>query len=283
MKLYIITILVILNQCVSSQEIQGYDTSNVKYEWDIYYTEEKDSLQSLDVYWNSKLKNDKVLLFVHGGGWLSGDKKQYREMAAHLAEKGITVVLTNYRLSPKVKYPVHTEDAAAAINWTFNFINNYNGDNKNIYLMGHSAGGHIASLVVCDEKFLTKYNLNLGNIAGAITISGVFEIKPQEGGATEKYLGMVFGNDETIWKKASCKTYINEAAKDKLPGFLISWSNEEEGLIINESKNIIEEFKGAGIKFQSYIFEGKNHYNFINELKNKESGFFEKVMQFMGP
>lgn len=281
MKLFLIIILLMLNQRISSQEIQGYDTSNVKYKWDIFYTEENDSLQSLDVYWNSKSEKAKVLLFVHGGGWLSGDKKQYREMAAYLADNGLTVVLINYRLSPQIKFPAHTEDAAAAINWTYNFVNQFNGDKENIYLMGHSAGGHLISLIACDEKFLKKYQLEPGNIAGIITISGVFEIKPQEGGATKKYLGMVFGSEESIWEEASCKTHINEKTKNKTPAFLISWGREEDELIVNESKNIIEEFKTAETKFQSYIFESKDHYVFINELKEKESVFFKKVSQFM--
>jgi arylformamidase len=282
MKLFLITILFILNQQISSHEMPGYDSSNVKYKWDIFYTEKQDSLQSLDVYWNSELENAKVLLFVHGGGWLSGDKKQYREMAASLAGNGMTVVLVNYRLSPQVKFPAHTEDVAAAINWTYTFVNKYNGDKENIYLMGHSAGAHLISLIVCDERYLEKYDLEPSNIAGIITISGVFEIKPQEGGATEKYLGMVFGNDESIWEKASCKTYIDKTTKNKLPAFLISWGREEDELIVNESKNIIEEFKSAGIKFQSYVFKGKDHYTFINELKEKESDFFQKVMRFIG-
>ena len=281
MRLVLSAILFFLfNPHCFSQESQRIEETNIRHHLDIFYTEKEDSLQSLDIYWNNKTKNAKVLLFVHGGGWLSGDKKQYREMAANLADNGVTVVLINYQLSPLVKFPTHIEDVASAIHWTFSFIKEYNGDIENIYLMGHSAGAHLISLILCDEKYLGKHELKPNDISGAITISGVFEIKPQEGGATKKYLGMVFGNDELIWDSASCKNHI-DTTTNKIPPFLISWSKEEEKLIVNESLNIIEEFKNSEINFQSFTFNGKDHYAFKNDLKSVNSIFFDKLMQFM--
>jgi acetyl esterase/lipase len=185
-------LFLLFNQQSFSKETKNLDSTNVRHHWDIFYTESKDSLQSLDVYWNSKSKDAKVLMFVHGGGWLSGDKKQYREMASRLAQNGLTVVLINYRLSPKVKFPSHIEDVASAIHWAESSIGTYNGNKENIYLMGHSAGGHLISLLLFDKSYLEKHEMIPGDIAGAITISSVFEIKPQEGGATKKYLEMVF-------------------------------------------------------------------------------------------
>jgi len=283
MRLILSLILFLLfNQQSFSQETKNFDSANVRHHWDIFYTETKDSLQSLDVYWNSKSKDAKVLMFVHGGGWLSGDKKQYREMASRLAKNELTVVLINYRLSPKVKFPSHIEDVASAIHWAESSIGTYNGNKENIYLMGHSAGGHLISLLLFDKSYLGKHEMIPSDIAGAITISGVFEIKPQEGGATRKYLEMVFGDNETIWESATCKNHIDTETKNKVPPFLISWGKEEEKLIVDESQNIITEFNANEIKFQSFIFDGKNHYAFKDDLKDPESGFCQKIMQFIG-
>jgi hypothetical protein len=175
-------------------------------------------------------------------------------MASNLASNGITVVLINYRLSPKVKFPAHTEDVAAAIHWTFSVIDKYNGDKENIYLMGHSAGAHLISLLLFDETYLDKHELTPKDITGAISISGVFEIKPQEGGATKKYLGMVFGDNERIWETASCNKHIDTTTKHKIPPILISWGEEEEKLIVNESLNFIDVLKESEIKFILYTF-----------------------------
>ena len=202
-------------------------------------------------------------------------------MAFNLANNGITVVLINYRLSPNVKFPAHIEDVAAATHWVFSFIDEYNGDKASIYLMGHSAGAQLISLLLCDKKYLGKYKMIPGAIAGAITLSGVFEIKPQEGGATKKYLGMVFGDDEMIWKDASCKNHF-DTVNHQIPLFLISWCSEEDNLIVNENLNFMDELNKSEIKFQTYTFSGKDHYAFKKELTNSKSAFFRRVIQFMG-
>jgi len=279
--IFILDSLILPGAALMSADRPGLDSANVKYVYDIFYNENQDTLQSLDVFWNRNSKGSKVLVFVHGGGWLSGDKNEYRELASYLASNGITVVLINYRLSPMVKFPSHIEDVSAAIHWVFTSINNYSGDNQSIYLMGHSAGAHLISLILCDDEYLGKYEMMPENIAGAITLSGVFEIKPQEGGATKKYLGMVFGENESIWERASCKNSIDATTKYKIPPFLICWGTEEEKLIADESLNIINEFKRSGIKFQTFNFNGSDHYAFKNDLTNPSSDFFKQVMQFI--
>jgi len=258
---------------------ESFDTE-IKRQWDIFYTPAKDSMQSVDVYWNDASENANVILFVHGGGWLSGDKKEYRDMAADLARLGMTVILLNYRLSPKVKFPAHVEDVAAAIAWAHTSLKKYNGDPEKIFLMGHSAGCHLITLAVCDKQYLEKYGLNQNNINGLITISGVFEIKTQEGGATKNYLGMVFGDDEKVWGDATCQSHINKSKND-LPPFLVTWGEKEDDLLKNESLNIISAFKSAGVMYQTFVFEGSDHNAFVTALQDKENSFSKKLMEFI--
>lgn len=277
----LVGLLLLIHQQIYSQKTQSFDSNDLRYQHNIFYAGTNDTLQSLDVYWNSKSKNVSVLVFVHGGGWLSGDKKQYRGMASYLASNGLTVVLVDYRLSPKVKFPYHIEDVAAAINWVKDSIESYNGKKENIYLMGHSAGGQLITLLMFDKTYLKKYGIVPNDIAGVITISGVFEIKPQEGGATKKYLGMVFGENEKIWRQATCKTHINTNMKNLVPPFLISWGSKENELIMNESLNIIEELKAHEVSYQSFLFDNNNHYAFKDDLMNTGSRFYKNVVEFI--
>ncbi len=276
-------LFLLLNHQSFSQERKGFDSTNtnVKHHWDIFYTKAKDSLQSLDVYWNSESKDAKVLIFVHGGGWLSGDKKQYKEMAENLARNGLTVVLVNYRLSPMVKFPSHIEDVASAIHWTKSTIGTFNGNKETIYLMGHSAGGHLISMMLFDKSYLEDYKIFPSDIAGSVIISGVFEIKPQEGGATKKYLEMVFGSDETVWQRATCKNYIDYETKNNIPPLLISWGKDESKLIVNESVNFTNELQNNQIDFQTYLFNSKNHNAFKEDLINSNSEFYKELMRFI--
>jgi acetyl esterase/lipase len=171
------------------------------------------------------------------------------------------------------------QDVAAAVAWVYENIRDYGGSNKKINLLGHSAGAHMATLLVVNNHFLDKYKIKASKIQGVIVVSGVFEIKTQEGGATPKYLGMVFGDDPKVWREASCQSYLYD--KKKLPSFLVSWSSEENPLIISESTNFITSFRSQHSKLRTYVFPGRDHDVFQNELANTDSKFFELVINMV--
>lgn len=93
-------------------------------------------------------KQRKVIIFTHGGAWSSGNKFIYRLVGRTLRDAGYIVVIPNYRVFPYVK---SSDDQCNDINqclyWTYNNIYKYNGDPDNIFLCGHSSGGHINTLL----------------------------------------------------------------------------------------------------------------------------------------
>src|SRR5436190_5806535 len=95
----------------------------------------------LDVIAPAGKKNLPVVLVVHGGTWMFGDKNffgLYRDFGRFLADKGMVAVLTNYRLSPGVKHPEHVKDIARAFAWVRRNVGKYGGDPDRIILCGHS-------------------------------------------------------------------------------------------------------------------------------------------------
>lgn len=279
MKIIISCSLLLFLFLLNTSYAYHFDKTNVKSRLDIFYTDSADTLQSLDVFWNDKSENSNVIFFVHGGGWLSGDKKMYREMALKMAEKGLAVILVNYRLSPGVKFPDHINDVATALFWVSKNVNSYNADPHKIFLMGHSAGAHIISLILLDHNYLKEHRINPDDIAGLISISGVFEIKTQNGGATKRYLEMVFGNEE-IWKKASCSTYIDNF-KTHLPQLFITWVEGEQDLAKNESANLIKMLDNSDVEYKTFIFKGSDHNVFLTDLQNFQSTFSKEFMEFV--
>lgn len=109
----------------------------------------------LDIYHHQKPTRAAapVLVFIHGGGWLVGNKEQQGlPLIYFLAAKGWTVVSINYRLSPKHRMPAPIEDAKRAIAWVKQHIHQYGGDPNFIALAGGSAGGQIATLLALDNQ-----------------------------------------------------------------------------------------------------------------------------------
>jgi acetyl esterase/lipase len=127
-----------------------------------------DSQCSLDIYYPINSKNFATIIWFHGGGLTGGTK----EIPNALLEKGFAVVGVEYRLSPNVKAAACIEDAAAAIAWAIQHIENYGGRTDLIFLSGHSAGGYLTMMVGLDKKYLAKYEIDANTIAGNIPLSG---------------------------------------------------------------------------------------------------------------
>ena len=139
-----------------------------------YYTEDQieteyqQSRCKLDLYYPTGLDSFATIVWFHGGGLRAGAKF----IPDQLKQQGVAVVAANYRLYPKVNNPVYTKDAAAAVAWVFDKIEEYGGDRTKIFVSGHSAGGYLASMVGLDPSYLDDHNISADEIAGLIPFSG---------------------------------------------------------------------------------------------------------------
>ncbi len=117
---------------------------------DIPYGNEEPKWQMLDVY-RPKGTAGKlpVILSVHGGGWVYGDKDVYQFYCMSLAQRGFAVVNYSYRLAPEYKYPASFEDTAAVCEWIGKNAETYGFDTENIFGVGDSAGGHMLYIFAC--------------------------------------------------------------------------------------------------------------------------------------
>lgn len=161
---------------------------NVLYRTGDGLSEYQKKLCRLDVYHavpiDPKVKletKSPTLVWFHGGGLKSGNK----QIPEPLKQQGITIVSVNYRLYPKVKSPVYIDDAAAAVSWVFQNIEDYGGDCENIFVSGHSAGGYLTLMLGMDKQYLATYGVDSDEIAGLIPYSGHtithFTIRAQQG------------------------------------------------------------------------------------------------------
>jgi acetyl esterase/lipase len=120
-----------------------------------------------------------VVVFFYGGAWRSGNKEMYRYVGKALARCGYVAVVPDYRIYPEVCYPEFIEDAALAVRWVRDNIARFGGDPDKIFLMGHSAGAHIAAMLATDAHWLQQVELSpRRDISGLIGISGPYDFMP---------------------------------------------------------------------------------------------------------
>src|SRR5262249_36539523 len=134
-----------------------------------------------DLFLPEGKKDFPVVVLVHGGAWVMGDNRccgLYTAVAEWLAGQGIGVVVPNYRLSPFVKNPQHVRDVARAVAWAQDHIEDYGGRPECMFLVGHSAGGHLVALLATDETYLKEAGARPADIKGVVAVSGVYHIPP---------------------------------------------------------------------------------------------------------
>lgn len=132
--------------------------------------------QSLDVYVPSGgISARPTVVFWYGGKWQWGSKEQYRFVGAALANAGYVAILPDYRLFPHARFPQFIEDGALAVKWAHEHVREFGGDPSVIFLMGHSAGGHLAATLALDEQYLRKVGGSSRWIRGWIGLAAPYE------------------------------------------------------------------------------------------------------------
>lgn len=125
-----------------------------------------------DVYAPEGAKDAPIILMMHGGAWAWGNKQDSigRMQAPFFNAEGFIYVSVNFQLAPEHRFPSQVEDFAAAIAYFHEHAEEFGGDPDNIFLLGHSSGGHTAAMVSVDPQYLAEYDLGLDVIRGTVSL-----------------------------------------------------------------------------------------------------------------
>ena len=138
-----------------------------------------------------------VVVYVHGGGWSSGDKDNKISRKVNLfTGAGYVFASVNYRLSPdpidlsypasRVRFPTHPGDVGEAIAWLDRNVASYGGDPRRILLIGHSAGAHIVSLISTDPSYVARWGVDPSPLPGTVS-PGAQRLQPGEGADLQRH------------------------------------------------------------------------------------------------
>jgi acetyl esterase/lipase len=212
----------------------------------------EDPYQSITVF-PADRPSGKVLLFFHGGGWTNGYKEWMAFMAPALNKLGITFATAGYRLAPQHLFPAGLDDCAAALAWLSNNVARFGGDPGQLFIGGHSAGGHYASLLGVNEQ----HRINRGLpalIRGCAPVSGVYYFGDDSGMSVRpRFLGArELGNDEL----ASPLLQLGEHACP----FLISYGENDFPHLILQAQQMAAALQQREISVQTLVLPNCNHF-----------------------
>jgi acetyl esterase/lipase len=214
-----------------------YESFGVVWYQDIQYSSAPNTepaLLSLDIHTlgQSALPNEPpaptnapVLVYVHGGGGIRGDKSFSADLAVKpayfLKREGFIFVSVNYRLGEAGRYPVAAQDVANAIAWVHNNIAQFGGNPDRIFLAGHSSGGALVATVATIDRFLKTAGKDRAIVKGAITIDsgGLDILAGAETEPVQQRLMKTYGPTRADWEAASP---IHNVGKGRyVPPFLL--------------------------------------------------------------
>lgn len=236
------------------------------------------SIPKLNVFTKRKIIEEKkpVLMFVYGGNWNTGNKDIYGFLGRNFAKHNVVAVLPNYTLSPDANYNTMASQIADAIKWTRNNIADYGGDPTQIYLTGHSAGGHLITLATLNPKYGIDPESISGvilNDAAALDMKHYLENNPPT--QEDDYI-TTWTKDPKNWKDASPIYFLNE----KSPPFKIYLGSKTYKSIDTANRRFLKELHKFQPEVQFQILD-KKHVPMVTQYFWPWNKRYDEIVNFI--
>jgi len=217
--------------------------------------------QKLDYYAPVSPRPDgKTVVFFYGGAWRQGDRADYLFLGQALASRGTGVVIADYRLFPSVRYPAFIQDGALAVGWAARRF----GSAK-LFLMGHSAGAYIASMLAANTAYLRAVAVDRLKLGGLIGIAGPYDLQPRN----YRWLRDIFDDADN----AAIRPIAHATAP--LPSALLLHGADDHLVTPRESERLAAAWQAARAPVDLKLYEKVDHFTIV--------GAFADVLQGRAP
>lgn len=208
-----------------------------------------DPRQKLDFYLPETPRADgKTVIFFYGGSWDSGSKSDYLFVAQALAARGVACIVPDYRLYPEERFPAFVEDGATATRWASEKL----GADR-LFVMGHSAGAEIASLLAANTPYLANAGVERMKLRGFIGLAGPYDFLP----LTSRKLIEIFGGANR--PEIQAITF----AKAPLPPALLIHGEADRTVYPRNSRNLAEAWRKAGAPVELRLYPEVDHVDVV--------------------
>lgn len=216
-----------------------------------------------------------IVLFVHGGGFVAGDKNGdgvfYANVGRWLARNGYAAVLINYRLAPAHPWPAGARDLALALAWVRDNLASVAGGDAPIVVWGQSAGAsHVASWLFDEEA----RGGPLGKVAGVMLMSGYYELAAPLPAGPKAY----FGDDEADHARRAPVSQVGPVA---LP-ILLSLAELDPDWLVHHTYGLARALSLANGRSPDFqYFRGHNHVSTVQSLGSPQQDVANGVLGFL--
>lgn len=245
---------------------------NVTVDYDVVFSDTNPKLLKCDLHYDKDSKRFEkypVLVNIHGGGWIIGDKINSKGFCLQIANAGFFVMNINYGLPPEYKFPYQIQTHFMAFEWLEKNAEKYNLDLNNVFVSGDSAGAHMAAVVAACQAS-PEYGEKLGirptsiKIKGALLFSGIYDVDlynkiPIGRSMMQEFVGMKDITKSPLHKYLNPIPYVNENMCRTLVV-----NGMTDIMTITQSKRMVKRLESCGVPYEFY--EGKCIINAFHDF-----------------
>ncbi len=227
--------------------------------------------QTLDLYVPARRAGEPVMVMVHAGGWVGGDKRVYGPIATAFAGCGIAVADINYRLAPRVRAVDQAADVLSAVRWIQTHAPAFGYAADRTFLLGHSAGAELVALGALQRRVLGN-GAQAPPIVGVIAIDGTGYSPLRDYADDRNSQGMSafyaagFGKDERTWQRYDLLRVTRPGA----PPFLVIHGIDDHFAAAADSQRLADALRTAGNRV-TYLQPANRDHNSVIEAARDPS------------
>jgi acetyl esterase/lipase len=254
----------------------GWSFTGVQITRDLRYG--TDERNRLDVFTPQGASALPVLLFMHGGAYVGGDKDLagspfYTNIGVWAAQHGMVGVNMTYRLAPQAKWPAAQQDIASAVAWVRANAAAHGGDPKRIYLMGHSAGASHVANYMAHPQFHTADG---AGVAGAIMVSAFYDFDKLN--ATDTFF-LYHGKDKAVY---TLRSPLKGLIEGKVP-MLFAVAQYDTPDFNKQAEILKSAFCAAGRCPRIVMNTSHSHMSEIYSINTADTGLSDEILAFIVP
>lgn len=259
---------------LSYREAPAADPDKLRFDW--YRPEGRD--------W-------RTVVFVHGGGWRSGDRALtvggadvYRNIGRFFASRGVAAAVISYRLQPEVPWSEQVADVTHAVRSVREKVAAEGGDPNGLFLAGHSAGAHLSAYAGLDRARLEAQGVPASSVCGIIPVSGAaLDLNDAPSwalGQSESYYESRFGSEEPpeVWRRRASVSPLVAAGA---PPALILYAGGESSVLIRQAHALHERYQAVGAASRLVEVPGEDHSRIVLTLSREDKTAGPAMLDFV--
>lgn len=206
-----------------------------------------------------------LMVFIHGGYWRAMDKADFSFLAPAFTRAGIALAVINYRLVPNVALEDLIRDTVASIAWLYQNAAHYGANPHRISVAGHSAGGHLATLMLACQWPRWHRALPPTVVRGALAISGLYDLAP--------FIVTPFLRDDLKLNRARALAMSPACLPHATPAPLITALGADESSEFHRQAQVLAQH-WPDVFVRNVALPGKNHFTVCSALANSSGALF---------